>query len=224
MDRINQIRPILQIHLHQLLGVSQPLFSALGNRLTIVEMVRHPVFLLQHWYGAIGRFGADPRAFSVCIRHGEELVPWFAIGWEDKFLESNHMDRVIYLIDWFTRLADDALEALDEASQRQVLVVPFEKFVVEPWPYLRKFEERLGTNTTKSTGKTLRKQKVPRRLTTAGKNMGVYRRYGWYKPASGTTEADELQSRWDYAASKATPEGMAVLEQISEAYNQRYMA
>tara|TARA_Y100000588_G_scaffold395323_1_gene523390 strand:- start:24120 stop:25178 length:1059 start_codon:yes stop_codon:yes gene_type:complete len=224
LARIEKERPILNITSEQILGTSAPLFSALGERLNVVEMVRNPLFLLQHWYSVIGRFGKDPRTFLIWILHKGEHLPWFAHGWEDKYLASNNMDRVIYLIEWFTRLAEDALDRLDEKSRNQVLVVPFERFVVEPWPYLKKLEQLLGTEPKKSLPKTLKRERVPRKLTTAGKDMEIYRRYGWHSPAKGATEVEELQKRWDHAAKEATPEAMDVLARISKDYEDRYIS
>ena len=223
LARINRERPILHIASQHILGVSAPLFSALGERLKIVEMVRHPIFLLQHWHSVMDRLGMDPRIFTIWILHKGEHLPWFALGWEDKYLASNNMDRAIYLIDWLTRLTEDALAGLDEKSRSQVLVVPFERFVLEPWPYLERMEQLLETKTKKSMLKTLKKERIPRKLTTAGRDLESYRRYSWHTPARGTTEADELQNRWDHAAKEATPEAMDVLARISSAYDEHYM-
>ncbi|MFQ6027786.1 MAG: hypothetical protein ACE5Q6_09875, partial [Dehalococcoidia bacterium] len=171
IDRINQDRPILQIVSHQLLGISSALFSALGTRLKIVEMVRHPLYLLEHWYSYINRHGTDPRDFTVWLSHQGVQPPWYALGWEDQYLASNQMDRVIYAIDQFTQLMEKTLADLDEASRSQVLIVPFERFVLDPYPYLQQIEDLLNTTTTGATRRALRKQKVPRQITTAGLDL-----------------------------------------------------
>lgn len=223
MARITEERPIMHIASQQILGVSGPLFSSMGERLKIVEMVRHPVFLLQHWHSVMDRYGTDPRNFSIYIDHKDELLPWFAHGWEDKYLESNNMDRVIYLIDWFTRLTEDALEKLDEKSQSQVLVIPFERLVVDPSPYLNQLKQLLGTTPRRSMQKTLKREKIPRKLTTAGRDLEIYRRYSWHPPSDDSTEDDELQKRWKFAKERATPEAMEVLARMASTYENRYL-
>jgi hypothetical protein len=223
IGRINQTRPILQIVSHQVLGIASALFGALGERLTVVEMVRHPLYLLQHWYSYIDRHGTDPRDFTIWVSHNGAHLPWFAFGWEAKYLTSNKMDRVIYCIDHLTRLAQDVLLSLDETNRHRVLVVPFERFVADPWPYLRVIGESLDTTTTASTRRTLRKQKVPRRLTAAGRDLQIYRRYHWEPPSKRSTESTELQKRWDQAAQEAAKEGMEVLERLCGEYEERYL-
>ena len=223
VERINAARPILQIHSHQALGIAVPLFHALGDRLTVIEMVRHPLYLLEHWYSYIDRHGADPRDFTIWLHYNGEHLPWFAYGWEEKYVASKKMDRVIYSIEELTRLAEDTVRGLDEASRRRVLMIPFDGFVVDPWPYLRQIEGLLGTETTSSTSKAMRKQKVPRKLSTAGRDLQAYRQYNWQPPSKDSDESSELQKRWVYAAREATREGMEALERMCVAYEERYM-
>lgn len=223
MERINQTQPILQIVSHQAFGIADTLFAALGERLTVVEMVRHPLYLLQHWYSYIDRHGTDPRDFTIWLSHNSAHLPWFASGWEDQYLSCNKMDRVIYTIDRLTQLSENTHNALGATNTRQVLVIPFERFVVEPSAYLQQIGNILGTTTTRSTARALRKQKVPRRLTSAGRDSQIYRRYDWSPPSKDSTETTELQKCWDYAAGEATLEGMAVLERMCTAYEERYL-
>jgi hypothetical protein len=220
IGRINRIRPILQIVSHQVLGPT--LFGGLGERAKVLEMVRHPLYLLEHWYSYMHRFGTDPREFTVWLDHKGEQLPWFAFGWEDEFLASNKMDRVIHSIEWLVRLTDRNFDALSEEHRRQVLVVPFERFVVDPWPYLRAIEEFLDTVSTRATGRQLRKQKVPRRLMAAGRDLPVYRKYNWRPPPRRGDEASELQKRWEFAEREASPEGLEALDRMSRDYEKRY--
>lgn len=199
------------------------MFLAFGKCLRVVEMVRHPLYLLETWCVWIKRFGRDPRDLTICLGYRGAELPWFAYGWEEKYLSSGEMDRVIYLIDWFTRHSEDTLHNLDETTRRQVLVIPFERFVVDPWPYLQRIEELLSTNTTTATYRALRKQRVPRRLSTDGRDLPIYRRYNWRPPSKDSSELTELGKRWDYAASEATKDGMEVLEKMCKEYEERYL-
>jgi hypothetical protein len=69
----------------------------------------------------------------------------------------------------------------------------------------------------------LRKQKVPRRITIAGRDSEVYRRYNWEPPSKDSTEAAEMQKRWDHAVREATKEGVEVLERMCAAYEEHYL-
>lgn len=223
MAAIRRERPILQILCHQVLGIARPLFEAIGHRMRMVEMVRHPLYLLEHWYSYIHRHGTDPRDFTVWIPFGGTHLPWFASGWEGRYIGASRMDRVIYTLDWLTRRADETLAALPPEAAARVLVVPFERFVTDPDSYLPALAFLLDTEPTPLTPKVLRRQRVPRRLTLQGRDLDVYRRYNWQPPERGSSEAVELRKRWDLAGREASAEAMDVLAQMVADYEQRYL-
>ena len=224
IDRINQERPIVQLASHQTLGISEPLFSALGPRLTVVETVRHPLHLLEHWYSYIDRHGTDPREFTIWLNHKGTRVPWFAFEWEDIYIESNKMDKVILSIDWLVRLADSTFKGLTDCEKSRVVTIPFEKFVSEPGPYMRRLCEVLDTNETYATKRAMRKQKVPRKLTASGIDRDIYRRYSWKPPSNLSTESDELNKKWEFANREASNKGMAVLDKLCKEYQTKYLS
>lgn len=221
VNRIKERRPILHFISHQV--VSPILFRALGERVRVVEMVRNPLYLVPHWYSYLDRIGTHPRDLYVCFNYKGQSLPWFTWGWEDKYLASNKMDRVILLLDRLMRLDQANLDALGETLSNQVVMVPFERFVVDPWPYLNRIGALLDTKATSLTPKVLRQEKVPRRVTTGGRDLPIYRRYHWQPPARRITEEEEFQKRWDNVAQAATAEGMAMLEAMCTDYSRRYL-
>ena len=58
----------------------------------------------------------------------------------------------------------------------------FEKFVVEPMPYLEKIAAALDSKITVTTRNMMRKQNVPRKLSSEGIFLELYRRNGWEPP------------------------------------------
>ena len=223
IERIKQDRPVLQIHIHQLLGIAQPLFAAFGERLRYVEMVRHPLYLVDFWLSWSERFCNVPQDFNLWLQYGEAQLPWFVAGWEERYLASGPMDRTIYIIDSLTRRAEETLGAMDVGTRRRVLVIPFERFVVDPEPYVGRLERLLGTGRTATTPGELRRQKVPRKLWTDGRDVGVYRRYNWRPPTRDDSEEAERQRRWEAIARQASPEGMHVLERLCTEYKSRHL-
>jgi hypothetical protein len=222
LDRLDKSKPILHIISHQALGVMDLAFRAFGSRLNVVEMVRHPLYLLEHWYSYIDRHGSDRRDFTIWLDHGGQSLPWFAHGWEDKYAESSSMDRIIYSIKHLVNKKEALFKRLGPGCENQVLEIPFEQFVLEPWPYLESICNLLGTQTTETTKKILRKQKVPRTLVAAGPDKGIYRRYGWKRPDKHATEKGELEKKWAYAREHASEEGLATLEVLCKAYEEKY--
>lgn len=220
--RIEAERPILQVLTHQAISAMGAAFSAYGDRVRFIEAVRHPLFLLEHWLTYIDRHGTDPRDFTVWIEHDGHALPWFAQGWEERYLTASAFDRVIHTIDHLTRACDSFIASLPDDARARVLEVPFEQFVFEPDPWMERICELLGTEATPATRKVMRAQRVPRALIAAGPAKDVYRRYGWKAPDRGETERSEYESKREYAAAMASPEALEVLDSLSEEYERRW--
>lgn len=224
LPRIQRERPILHIATHLLLGASRPVLDALGERARFVEVVRHPLYMIKQQFAYMHRWGADPRDFTIWFDHGGRSVPWFALGWERQFLESNSMDQAIYMIEHMQRRIDGLLEGLSEEERRRVLIVPFERFVTDPWPFMRALEPFLDTQVTATTRRAMRRQNVPRRMYAEGIGLKIYRQYGWEPPAAGADERSEFERRRQLAAERASREGLAVLDRLCHEYEQKYLA
>jgi len=226
IDTISAQQPVIQLITHQIL--TPMVFKALGNRVKIIEMVRNPLYLIPHWYSYIDRIGTNPRDLYVCFDYDGQSLPWFAEGWEEKYINSNKMDRVIYLIERLSAIEHENLNALDEETNKQVLIIPFEQFVLEPDPYIDSIGKLIGSKVTSLTKKTLRKEKVPRKMVTAGRDLPIYRRYAWRPAAQQKSESgqsaddNDFNERWAEVAEEASPEGIKVLEKMCAAYSNLY--
>lgn len=223
IPRIEKERPILHLVTHSMLGHCTALFEALGERLRIVEVVRHPLYMVKQWYAWIHRAGVDARTFHIWMDYNGHSVPDFAHGWEDLFLKSSRMDRTIYAIDADTRLADCAYSKLSEAQKKQVLIVPFEKFVIGPEPYIREIETVLATRTTNATPSMMKRQNVPRKMYAEGIGRKIYKKYGWEPPDPNSSEAQEFERRRSFAAGEASGDAMKTLDRMCEEYETRYL-
>jgi hypothetical protein len=222
IERIRKEKPILQITTHDILVLSPALFKALDGRLRVVEVVRHPLYMIKQWYLYIERYGTDVRDFTVWFEYQGHSLPYFARGWEEKYLQANPMDKVIYSIEHLSLLGERVMQNLSEHEKKQVMIVPFERFVLNPWPYLRDLEYLLGTPVTASTRRELKRQNVPRKMITDGIPEPIYKQYGWEAPERGADERRELKKRKQFAASLASPEGMRVLDRMCEEYEKKY--
>ena len=49
VERIHRVKPIFQVNCHQMFPAIRLAFLAFGPRVRAVEMVRHPLFVVQHW-------------------------------------------------------------------------------------------------------------------------------------------------------------------------------
>ena len=41
----------------------------------------------------------NPRDVDLYINHKESIIPYYAIGWEEKFIKSNNIEKAIYNIE-----------------------------------------------------------------------------------------------------------------------------
>lgn len=219
-ERIKKEHPIPNFLTHNVLAISPLLFKALGDRARILNVVRHPLYMIKQWHLYIDRYGTDARDFTIWIDYKGHSVPFFALGWEEKYLAANSMDKAIFSIDQSLQQAHQVMESLTEGQRRGVLTIPFERFVLDPWPYLREMERLLETQVTQATHRELRRQNVPRRMIAQGIPEPIYKQYGWQPPRIGSSEREELDRRRQCAAERASAEGMEVLDRMCQEYEE----
>lgn len=222
MERISSERPVLQVLTHQALPALGLAFDAFGDRLRVVEMVRHPLYLLEHTHSYIERHGTDPRDFTIWIDHEGHALPWFVLGWEDLWLSSSAADKVIYATDWLLERGRRTVEGLSDEQRERYLEVPFEGFVLDTDAWVDRICGHVGVQRTELTPKVMRKQKVPRTLVAAGPDKSIYRRYAWSIPEPGATEQSVYESKRAWAAENASKAAVEVLDRMSEAYESRW--
>ena len=164
LERIRQEGPVFQNQTHDELAGFELSYEAFGEDLRIVEMVRHPVDLMDSWIrrGWGNRYGEDPLAFTFCIRHGDQDLPYYALGWEDVYLSATPQGRVVRMIGGLWDGNQRTYRSLSDAQKNQVFFVPFENFVQNPTPYLGPLAEFIGTKLTRHTPSALRRQRCPR--------------------------------------------------------------
>ena len=216
VEDINEKNLALNIMSHIILPVSKPLVKAYGSRLKIIEMVRHPVYMVQHWYSYLSRFDSALE-FTISIDHHGKKVPWFANSWRDKFVEMSIMDRslnsIIFLYEWLF----NSLSNFNEKSNN-IIVVPFESFVMDTENELKRLQKFLGRSHSTKIQKLLKRQKIPRKQLSHGKG---HSRYGWKYGKSGT-EKEEYENQRAFIRGKATEKTMLQFDKLIKKYNEKW--
>ena len=220
-DRILNERPILHLTTHDLLSVSEPIMEGLGNRVVFIEMVRHPLYMIKQQQVNMESLLKDPRDIQIYIEYNKKQIPYFANGWEDQFLSANSMEKAIYTIEHLTKINERQRKQWNEHKPENIVTVPFEKFVPDPWSYLKTIEESLDSKVTPTTEKIMKKQKVPRTIIADGINLKLYKRYGW-KPSATKNEVVELKERRDFAKKNAQKKVVEVLDRMSVDYEKEH--
>ncbi|MBM3393490.1 MAG: hypothetical protein FJY37_02375 [Betaproteobacteria bacterium] len=222
MERIATERPILQVLTHNAMPVLRVAFDTFGDRLRVIEMVRHPLYLLQHGASYIERHGTDVRDFTVWIEYDGHALPWFAKGWEELWLASSSADKVIHSLDWIVRRGAETIAGLTPEAAARVLEVPFEGFVLDPETWVGRIAETIGTQRTPMTARAMRAQKVPRAMVAAGPDKEIYRRYTFKAPEAGVTERSEYDARYAWARANASTAALEMLDRMVTDYEAKW--
>jgi len=226
-ERIKREKPILHFATHNLLAFSEPIFSGLGDKVVLIEIVRHPLYMLiQQTLNQINHHvsSGSARQFHLYIKQGEGQVPFWNYGQEELYIKSNPVERAIYEMQKLSELTENYKKQKPEGNDVKVLTIPFEPFTLDPWPYLKKIENLLSSKITSKTRRILKKQNVPRKKISDGIPLAIYKRCGWEAPVAGFSEKDELQKRRDFAVSEgASNKALEVLDKMSEEYEKQYL-
>jgi len=161
---------------HMLMLTPELLAAAYGKRLKIVEMVRHPLYMITNYKTYFERFDS-PREGTISFTHNNTKVPWFARGWKDEFVQANYTERAVLCV---TRLYPWLNEKIETSKKEglDVLDLSFEEAVFETDKTLDKLMQFTGRNHHPNIKRILKKQMLPR--DTIAKGRG-HVSYGWVK-------------------------------------------
>ena len=222
-DRIKREKPILCLTTHNLLGLGDPVFKALENRLLFIEIVRHPLYMIIQQTLNMERLLDTSKELDINFKNDSGQLPWYTCQWEDLFKNSNPVEKAIHSIHRSLKLSEEFKHKHKEEIKGQVLTIPFESFVLDPWPYLKKIEELLGSKITSKTKKVIRKQNVPRKKISDGIPLGIYKRCGWEEPNMSLSEKEELDKRRLFAVEQgASDQALEVLDKLCVDYESNY--
>lgn len=224
-DLISRERPILHLTTHDLLGRSDPIFDALRTKCVFIEVVRHPLYMIKQQAINMKSLISDPRHFEIYFLYKGKELPYFAYGREEAFLKGNEIDKAIYVIDGMTRRNESFRRKAAEKNinKDQILTIPFEKFVIDPWQYLKHIENILDTKRLPVLSRLLKKQNVPRKMYADGIELEIYKSCGWEPSKPGSDESKEFATRRQFAKDQASSEAMRVLDKLSEEYEKEYL-
>lgn len=221
-SKISKEKPILNIASHNLLSYAQPIFDALGEKCTFIEVVRHPLYMLRQQALNFERLNQDVRNFTIHHLYNDNEVPFYTLGWEDKFLKGGPIEKAITFMSKAISRNEKAMKDYKEGSSANIITIPFEKFVLNPNPYIQIIADAVGSKKTQSTLKVMKEQKIPRLKIADGIDLDIYRRCGWKPPEEGTSERDELNLRRNDVISGESKLTIQTLDDMCEKYEAQY--
>ena len=224
-SKIKKENPILSLTTHNLLNYSEPVFKAFASKLSFIEIVRHPLYMIKQQTINMRDLNADnPRDVDLYINYNGVSIPYYAIGWEQKFINSNIVEKAIYNIENIYEINKNKRNQLNKNTSYKILTIPFEKFVVNPDDYLSNMINLLKIKFSSKTSKILSKQKIPRNKIADGIDLPIYKRYLWEPSDKNLSEKDELSKRRKWAINMgANKNSIETLDRISEDYNKLFL-
>jgi len=216
VEEINQKNLALLVMSHMVEPTSQPLVKAYGSRLKVIEMVRHPLYLVEHWYSYLSNFDSK-REFTLSFDYNGQKIPWFASDWKNKYIDMTIIDRVLYSIIFLYNLLFDSLSKID-IDKPNTLVISFESFVMNTQEELERLHLFLGRSHSLKIKKILKQQKIPRKQLSLGKGHASY---GWTKSDAGS-EYEEYNNKLKFIENKGSKDIIERFDALIKKYNQRW--
>jgi len=223
---IEEQNPILHFATHALLGFSEPIFKALLGKVFIVEIVRHPLYMvIQQTLNKINHYSekGSARQFHLFIKHNGKQLPFWNLDQEDLYIKAKPIDRSIMEMKKFNDITNNFKRKNNSRYGNQIQTIPFEHFVLKPKKYLKDLELNIGSRITDKTKEIILKQNVPRVKVSSGIPLNIYKRCGWEEPVEGLNEKDELAKRRQFAIDEgASNRALEILDKMSSDYENKY--
>lgn len=201
---------------HHVMSISDPLFSSFGDRLKFIEIVRHPLYLVQHWYSYLNRFDAK-RELTLSINVSGVKVPWFAASWSDAYIRASIFDRALLSIIYFYDNLEKDIDSQTFHSNK-MLILTFESMVFDPHEGIAEISNFLDRSHHPRIEAILRREKIPRSVISKGKG---YKSYGW-ESKGHTSEKAAYSELSHFVEANATPSVFESFKQVIGRYNLRF--
>jgi hypothetical protein len=148
--------------------------NVFGDRLRHIDLMRHPISLVEHWTSYYENHGISPFDFTIGYKQRDSDRPWFEYLWgiKDPSLTLFH-DRAVASI---VALMKQSLTTQESDTNKKIY---FEKFVREPHIIRTEIESFVGEPFHDRVDVVLRKEGVPRKNPDIGVNRSIYRRYAY---------------------------------------------
>lgn len=160
-------KPINFFMSHYIYRESQPLFSALKDRLKLfIVPVRHPYWVIENWMNQEwdNKMGNNPRDLAMVYKYNGKVYPWHVKGWEDIYDQSNNFERAIETVKRLQMSADEVKDKFTHDQQERIMMISFENFAIDPHNYLNAINRSLNTEFTSDTKLVMSSMNLPRKM------------------------------------------------------------
>ena len=210
--------PYLSFVSHQLNHATQLIELSYADSFFEIMCVRHPYYLISHWESYVSMIGAKPRDFTLWNDYKGSTIPWFIEKHADWYVNSDLINRAALCV---IEILGQSLTKLTEERSNRV-VIPFEKFVLDPTPTLTEIQGWPSIGVPKEARRIMRKEKLPRSHINMGRQLPIYKRYGAGLFESSTDMKVDFQKQESFARQRLEPSVFKELESLSDTYLQYF--
>ena len=202
---------------HQLFDTLDILTSLPGKSITQITCVRHPYYLIDHWASYVSMHGASARDFTLTKGNNGDL-PWFIRKYPELYLKGNNFEKATICV---SELNKRALTHLDTSKDR-IIVIDFEKFVLNPIPYIEEITFELKPKRISGMQQTLKSQRIPRSHINNTKPMKIYSRYAADKHNTNLSHAEDYIHLRRRLKNLISPDYFTLLEEAAFLYEEKF--
>jgi hypothetical protein len=205
--KVNKLNPILNIQTHNILPFSKPIWKGLANKVFLLEIVRHPAFMFKQIYTSVaGDLVNNVRNWTLQIDSEYGIFPFNVYGHEELFANANQHERaVIFMHDLHER--STLFKSKNKEIMTNYMCISFEKFVINPTPFIDKLCSWLDTKPTDAIDEVFSKAGIPRSKVTDMPDMEVYKVCGgWSRSIDNYSDRDEVDMRISMVKENVSPD------------------
>lgn len=215
VEEINQKNIAFCAMSHMLMLAPELLTQTYGNRIKIIEVVRHPLYMLNHFKAYFSRFESS-REFTISFYYKDNKIPWFMNGLEENFIHRNDVEKAVLCISHLYPWLEKKIEQ-SRSANLAVLEVSFEDVVFETNNAMLKLEKFLERSHHGCLSSILKKQKLPRKNISNGAG---HANYGWKK--SSNSEKESYQDLLSQLTKNCSNEMQDKMHKTIAWYNKKY--
>ena len=217
IDNINENNIALNVMSHMLLLTPELLLKAYNKRIKLIEVVRHPLYMIEHWTKYLERYDS-PREFTLSFYHNDHKIPWWAKDFKDDFIAYDAFNKsLLSIIKCYSHLFDSDLSDLEKGNN--LLFLSFEDIVLKSEDSLLKISTFLKRNHSKKIKKILSTQNIPRSILADG--VG-HKSYGWKRPLKNNGEKNFYDDLLSNLKKKGEYKNVQKFLKLIETYNERF--
>ncbi len=160
LDNDNKIFPMM---VHNGLWHAKLWFKAFPT-LKLIHMQRNPAEIVYSWMGKGygGEFYSNKRTNISTYMYDDEILPYYAYGWEGQYLAFKGVDRIIHMVHRIRKHHEETYERLDEKVKKHILFIRHETFLAETKKSLTILSDFIGEDPTDDTNTILSQENCPR--------------------------------------------------------------